>query len=149
MLGLFLLQYESSTSSDEKAIYYLAGTMSCISVILFIPLLFIILFHIKYICNNETTSENLRRIPQVRNIFDNGMRKNCHDFFNNLFEYKNEIKYSDQANIYLKRSTLVQNDSNYSENRVDVQKTDVHKNKDLDASVSSKRTGDMLVEENS
>jgi hypothetical protein len=86
---------------------YIAIGFTCLTTLALLLLLLIIFFQIKFICNNETTSESIRRPDGLVNIYDNGCKKNCNDFFSNISEYKNEAVYNSPAVNLMKYSLLV------------------------------------------
>lgn len=104
----------SNASLNPKLLKSFANINYCITLILyfliglvFLFLFLILTFQFSFICRNETTSENLRRNPNISNPFDDGCSKNIQQFFNNIYGYKDIITYNKLSTDYLNEVTLI------------------------------------------
>lgn len=64
----------------------------------------LLFFQIKFICTNETTSENIKRPAKHINPFNLGFKNNLKEFFCNINGYKDLIMYSSQSMSFLKKN---------------------------------------------
>ncbi len=111
--ALLLLKFDSN-SIDIKLLpvfsnfYYSSSLiLSVITLICFILLITVFFFQVKFICSNETTSENIRRSPHGKNPYNRGCRQNIKEFFNNNEGYKEMVTYNEAARDYLMTVCLI------------------------------------------
>jgi hypothetical protein len=67
----------------------------------------IIFFQIKFICSNETTSENIRRISNTSNPYNRGCKSNIKEFFYDMEGYRQIVTYNEVARDYLMTICLI------------------------------------------
>lgn len=119
LMTIIMINYDEAHSylkdnHDNKMIItghqydkYFAIGFTCLTTLALLMLILIIFFQIKFICNNETTSESIRRPDGLVNIYDKGFKKNCKEFFSHISGYKNDAVYNSPAINLLKYSLLV------------------------------------------
>lgn len=76
--------------------------------IIFAFIFVLIVFQIKFIMQNTTTSEELRKDKTSIPDFDTGSAsKNCADFNNEIFHYKAEVNYNEGATLLLSKNIML------------------------------------------
>ena len=96
---LLYLFHNPGVNLTGKTYYSLTICLLALGSLALILLLIVVFFQIKFICTNETTSENIRSQPKM---FDIGCCKNIKEFFNDNLAYRSRVNYSPAALGYLK-----------------------------------------------
>jgi len=122
---------------------YLALGLSIIATVALLLLLLVLFFQIKFIASNETTSESIRRPSHIVNIYDNGCKRNCKEYFTNITAYRNTAVYNDAAIMFLKNSVLITDHFHFLKTRGSVK--DISKKTSVRSEVTASSNIEMNI----
>ncbi len=127
--------------------FYLSTiTLSLITFIFLILLLAIIFFQIKFICSNETTSENIRRIAYTSNPYNRGCKSNIKEFLYDMEGFRDIVTYNEVARDYLMTTCLITEYYSMLERKSLQNKTSITSNQKIDKEYfDTSNTNDSMI----
>lgn len=94
-----------SLKKVDNVMFYICAFLVLICFIIFLFLVILMIFQIKYIINNITTSEALRKNSNY--FSENSYRENCFKFNNEIFYYKFKTEYNNGALLLMKNNKML------------------------------------------
>lgn len=106
-ISIIVDKFEKKKPGIAQFQYWAILVTIIIASIFALLILFLIFMQFKFILSNETTSENLRKIDNVKNPFNRGCKSNLYEFVYRMDKYRDNVSYNKLAIELLVLNQLV------------------------------------------